>query len=55
MVINSVKIFKLTKIIIVESISLRCSPLRTFVNFAPICTQATEPNNNKVAKTMSTV
>ena len=52
---KSIKSFKLTKIIIEDKINLKYSPLKIFVNLEPNWTPITEPNNNIVASTISTV
>ena len=52
---KSIKRFKLTKIIIEDKINLKYSPLKIFVNLEPSWTPITEPNNNIVASTISTV
>ena len=54
-VTKSIKSFKLTKIIIEDNINLKYSPLKIFVNLEPNWTPITEPNNNIVASTISTV
>ena len=38
-----------------DKINLKYSPLKMFVNLEPIWTPTTEPNNNIVARTISTV
>ena len=38
-----------------DKINLKYSPFKIFVYLEPICTPITEPNNNIVASTISTV
>ena len=53
--IKSIKSLKLTRIIMEDKINLKYSPLKMFVYLEPIWTPTTEPNNNIVARTISTV